>query len=194
MESESSKTRILLAARALFDQEGEAGLSMRRIASAVGMTPMAIYKHYADKDALLNALMLDGFAAWEARVGQIGESDPKKWIERLGVAFLDFALTEPARYEAAFLLRASQARQYPNDFADGRSPVIRQACERIERIRPREAEAPSATDIVLALAALCQGLVSIYRAGRFVSETEFRSAYCRAVNHCIASYFPESPT
>jgi AcrR family transcriptional regulator len=27
---------------------------MRRIATVVGMTPMAIYKHYADVDALLN--------------------------------------------------------------------------------------------------------------------------------------------
>ena len=32
---------------------------------------MAIYKHYPDKDALLNALMLDGFTAWEARVDAI---------------------------------------------------------------------------------------------------------------------------
>lgn len=64
METESTKTRLFQAARVIFDDEGEAGLSMRRIASAVGITPMAIYKHYADKDALLNALMLDGFVVW----------------------------------------------------------------------------------------------------------------------------------
>jgi AcrR family transcriptional regulator len=192
MECESTKDRVFRAARALFDQEGEAGLSMRRIAGAVGMTPMAIYKHYADKDALLNALMLDGFAAWEARVGQITEDDPTIWLQQLGNAFLDFALMEPRRYEAAFLLSASQARQYPNDFDDGRSPVVRQARERVERMRRRNADAPTATDIVLALAALCQGLVSIYRAGRFASEAQFRSAYSRAVTHCIASYSSES--
>lgn len=194
MENESTKTRLFQAARVLFDKEGEAGLSMRRIASAVGMTPMAIYKHYADKDALLNALMLDGFVAWEARVARITEPDPAAWLRQLGTAFLDFALTEPRRYEAAFLLRASQARQYPNDFAAGRSPVISQAQERAERMRKPGADAPPAADIVLALAALCQGLVELYRAGRFVSEDEFRQAYRRAVDHCITSYSSESFT
>lgn len=167
-------------------------MSMRRIATAVGVTPMAIYKHYADKDALLNALMLDGFVAWEAHVARIKEDDPLAWLRKLGDAFLNFALKEPRRYEAAFLVKASQARKYPNDFADGRSPVARLTQERIERVRRRGADAPSATDIVLALAALCQGLVSLYRAGRFASEAKFRAAYRRAVDHCIGSYTSES--
>lgn len=192
MTSESTKTRLFQAARALFDEEGEAGLSMRRIAAAVGMTPMAIYKHYADKDALVNALMLDGFVAWEARVARIEETDPAAWLRALAVAFLDFALTEPRRYEAAFLLRASQARRYPDDFAAGRSPVVRLAREHAERMRGHGRHAPSAADIVLALSALGQGLVDMYRAGRFVSEDEFRAAYLRAVDHCIQSYQPEN--
>lgn len=191
MNTESTKTRLFQAARALFDEEGEAGLSMRRIAAAVGITPMAIYKHYADKDALLNALMLDGFVAWEARVARIAEHDPTAWLRALGAAFLDFALTEPRRYEAAFLLRASQARQYPHDFAEGRSPVVRLAREHAQRMRAPDPRGPSAGDIVLALSALCQGLVGMYRAGRFVSEDEFRAAYVRAVDHCILSYSPE---
>jgi AcrR family transcriptional regulator len=190
--ADSSKTRIFSTARDLFDQAGEAGLSMRRIATVVGVTPMAIYKHYADKDALLNALMLDGFVAWEARVARIKEDDPLAWLRKLGAAFLDFALKEPRRYEAAFLLNASQARKYPNDFANGRSPVARLTQERIERVRRRGADAPSATDIVLALAALCQGLVSLYRAGRFASEAKFRAAFRRAIRHCITSYTLES--
>lgn len=165
---------------------------MRRIATAVGMTPMAIYKHYPNRDALLNALMLDGFAAWEARVARIKEDDPLAWLQKLGEAFLNFALKEPRRYEAAFLLKASQARRYPEDFDAGRSPVAHLAQERIERVRRRGADAPSATDIVLALGALCQGLVSMYHAGRFESEAKFRAAYRRAIDHCIASYTSES--
>lgn len=166
---------------------------MRRIASVVGVTPMAIYKHYADKDALLNALMLDSFAVWETRVAQIAEEDPLAWLRQLGEQFVDFALNEPRHYEAAFLLKASQARQYPGDFAEGRSPAARMAQERIERVLRHGEGAASATDVVLALGALCQGLVSLYRAGRFTSEADFRTAYRRAINHCIASYTAESP-
>ena len=166
---------------------------MRRIASAVGVTPMAIYKHYADKDALLNALMLDSFAGWETRVAHISEDDPVAWLRQLGESFLDFALNEPRRYEAAFLLKASHARQYPNDFAEGKSPAARLAQERIERVLPNGKGTASATDVILALGALCQGLVSIYRAGRFTSEADFRTAYRRAVDHCIVSYTSGSP-
>src|SRR5882762_4761232 len=119
--SRPTQTRIFAAARQLFDQGGVEAVSMRRIAEKVGITPMAIYKHYPDKDALLNALMLDGFAVWEARVEKIRGPEPLVWLQAVSEAFLDFALSEPRRYEAAFLLKASAARRYPGDFAAGRS-------------------------------------------------------------------------
>jgi hypothetical protein len=135
--------------------------------------------------------MLDGFAAWEARVATIAEPDPVRWLGRLTEAFLDFALEQPRRYEAAFLLRASAARQYPQDFAEGRSPVMRQAHARIEAARAAgRLGTESAVDFGLAMSALCQGLVSMYRAGRLASEAEFRAAYRRAVRHCLFSSVP----
>jgi AcrR family transcriptional regulator len=189
MQSEPTRNRILDAARDLFDAEGEEGLSMRRIAGAVGITPMAIYRHYADKEALKNALMLDGMAAWETRVKAIMTRAPLEWLEQLGVAFLEFALTEPRRYEAAFLLKASAARQYPGDFAAGRSPVIRMMHDRIEQARALgQVGTASTVAIGLAISALLQGLVSMYRAGRFASEAEFRMAYRQALRHCIQSF------
>jgi hypothetical protein len=64
-----------------------------------------------------------------------------------------------------------------------------QAHQRIEEARSRNRIGDaSTTDIGLVLSALCQGLVSMYRAGRFASEEDFRTAYRRAVRHCIVSY------
>ena len=164
---------------------------MRRVAVALGITPMAIYKHYEDKDALLNALMRDGFASWEARVKRIDNPDPAAWLRELGEAFLDFALDEPRRYEAAFLLKASEARQYPGDFAAGRSPAMLEVHRRIEQLS-RDADSElRAVDVGLAIAALAQGLVSMYRAGRFASEELFRASYRRALDHCLTSYIRE---
>lgn len=185
----TTKDRILDAARTLFDRDGMAGMSMRRIAEAVGVTPMAIYRHYADKDALMDALMLDGFSVWEARAAAVEAPDPLVWLERFFDAFLDFALTEPRRYEAAFLLPAARARRYPDDFAAGRSPAINLAYARIEAGKAAGLiGGEPATAIALTLAALAQGLVSMHRAGRFVSEAEFRAAYRTAMNHCIQSF------
>jgi AcrR family transcriptional regulator len=192
--TQSTRARIFAAARELFDHSGTEGVSMRRIAEKVGITPMAIYKHYPDKDALLNALMLDGFAVWEARVEALEAPQPLLWLEQMGQAFVDFALNEPRRYEAAFLLKASAARKYPHDFAQGRSPVISKAIARIE-----EAQAlgqigdTSAIDIAISFAALVQGLVDMHRAGRFAGEMEFRDAYRKALSHCIQSFMEKKP-
>ncbi len=164
---------------------------MRRIADKVGITPMAIYRHYADKDALLNALMWDGFAAWEARVEKIQTTEPLAWLQAMGEAFLEFALSEPRRYEAAFLLKAKSARRYPDDFLAGRSPVVSKMLARLGEARAQGqiGDVP-AIDIAISCAALSQGLVSLYRAGRFTGETEFRDAYTRALGHCRRSFLP----
>jgi AcrR family transcriptional regulator len=187
--TQPTQTRIFAAARQLFDQDGVEGVSMRRVAEKVGITPMAIYKHYPDKDALLNALMLDGFAAWEARVEKLDAAEPLAWLGQVNEAYLDFALDEPRRYEAAFLLKASAARRYPGDFLAGRSPVISRMMARIEQAKAQGLIGDTPTiDIAISLAALPQGLVDIYRAGRFTSEAEFRAVFRRALSHCLQSF------
>jgi AcrR family transcriptional regulator len=153
---------------------------------------MAIYKHYPDKEALLNALMQDGMAAWEARVAALPAREPLAWLWAVGEAFLDFALGEPRRYEAAFLLKASAARKYPQDFAQGRSPVIARTMALIEEAQEKgEIGNVPALDIAITFAALVQGLVDMYRAGRFTSEADFRAVYGRALGHCVRSFMPE---
>lgn len=184
-----TRDRIFAAAKALFDREGLAGLSIRKIAKAVGLTPMAIYRHYADKDAIIDALMQDGFSVWEERVWAIAAKEPLVWLEQLMEVFLDFALSEPRRYEAAFLLPARQARRYPQDFRAGRSPAANMIYARIEDAAAQGTVfAAPASQIVLTLTALGQGLVSMFRAGRFADETEFRAAYHAAISHCLTSF------
>ena len=57
----STSERIAKAARLLLDKEGVEGVTMRRVAKAVGITPMALYRHYPDRAGLLNALADEGF-------------------------------------------------------------------------------------------------------------------------------------
>jgi AcrR family transcriptional regulator len=48
---------VLEAAVALADQGGADSLSMRRLAQELGVVPMALYKHVANKDALLDGMI-----------------------------------------------------------------------------------------------------------------------------------------
>jgi AcrR family transcriptional regulator len=188
-----SRDRILVAAKTVLDREGLPGLTIRKVAHHARLSPMALYRHFADKDALLNTLMEDGLAAWEERARSIRATDPIQWLEALGEAFLNFALKEPHRFDAAFFLPAPKARQYPDDFVAGRSPVVAMALVRIDRAKSdgQMGEAPR-LDVALAFSALVQGLVSMYRANRFSGEKEFKALYRTQIRQCVEGFAPKT--
>ncbi len=184
--------RILAAAWKLFAAGGIDAVSLRRVAAKVDVTPMAIYRHFADKDALIDAL-----DRWSDRLGAIEAEDPLVWLTAAGDEFLEFALDEPRRFEAAFLVRASSARRFPDDFAAGRSPAGRQFLPRLEELRQRGRIAPGAEPLeaVITFWALAQGLVTLYRAARFAGGvSEFRTLYRRSMRRCLASFVVAPPT
>ena len=52
-----SRTRVLEAAIANADQGGFEALSMRRLADQLGVAPMALYRHVANKDDLIDGMV-----------------------------------------------------------------------------------------------------------------------------------------
>jgi len=52
-----TREQILTAAVAIIDAEGVEALTMRRLGQALDRDPMAIYRHAADKDALLDGVV-----------------------------------------------------------------------------------------------------------------------------------------
>ncbi|MEE4543819.1 TetR/AcrR family transcriptional regulator [Streptomyces sp. V4-01] len=77
------REEILDAALAIADERGLGAVSMRAVAQAVGVTPMALYPHVKDKagllDAMLGRLLAGVYAAAPAMAGDTG------WRERLRV-------------------------------------------------------------------------------------------------------------
>jgi AcrR family transcriptional regulator len=186
-----TRDRILRSARTLFEDGGLDGLSLRKVAADVDITPMAIYRHFADKEALVEALVLDALDRWAERVGAIQIDEPLAWLEAVGDEFLAFALEEPRRFEVAFLVRSTRARRYPDDFDKGRSPAGRLWMARLKELRSLGRLAPDVEPVEagFTLWALAQGLVTLYRAGRFTGgPDEFTTFYRRAVQCCLASF------
>jgi AcrR family transcriptional regulator len=52
-----SREVVLAAALRLADEQGLAAVTMHAVARGLGVTPMALYRHVADKDALLDGLV-----------------------------------------------------------------------------------------------------------------------------------------
>jgi AcrR family transcriptional regulator len=72
-----NRERVLGVAVGLADREGIDGLSMRRLAAELGVVPMALYKHVANKDELLDGMIdvvvgeidpPDGGADWKTAI------------------------------------------------------------------------------------------------------------------------------
>jgi AcrR family transcriptional regulator len=65
-----STPRVLQAAIALADQTGLRAFSMRGLAQELGVVPMALYKHVANKDELLDAIVDIVFSEIDAPSGE----------------------------------------------------------------------------------------------------------------------------
>lgn len=95
------RTRILDAARDRFLENGLDGLSMRGIASNVGVSSMTLYLYYDSRDDIVRHIVAEGFGLLNSALDQevrIGHASDR--LERLGRAYLEFAV-ENSRYYAA---------------------------------------------------------------------------------------------
>jgi AcrR family transcriptional regulator len=177
---------IVAAAWRRFEEGGEAELSLRRVAADVGLTPMAIYRHFASRQALLDTLVLEAVGEWRRCVAAVPPAAPDEWLRAIADAYLEFALRQPRKFEAAFLVRSPVALRYPADFLAGDSPALRLQLALVE-----EATASLGGDggtALVTLIALAQGLVGLYRSGRLAEdEGRFRELYGRVMDRCIAS-------
>ncbi|MCB0911770.1 MAG: TetR/AcrR family transcriptional regulator C-terminal domain-containing protein [Propionibacteriaceae bacterium] len=89
-----NRERVLLAAVALADAEGVDAVSMRRLAAELGVVPMALYKHVAGKDELLDGMVDVVLAGVAGELAERGGDDAGARREdgirtRSGVAWRD---------------------------------------------------------------------------------------------------------
>lgn len=75
----TTRESILMAALRLFSRNGYEGTSMRDIAGEVGISQGAIYKHFAGKDALLEAICtcMEDADARHAETAGVPAEDPR---------------------------------------------------------------------------------------------------------------------
>jgi AcrR family transcriptional regulator len=100
----STRDRILETALDRFLTYGHDQVSIRQIAGDVGVTPMAIYRHFENKEQLQLALLQAGheiFATYLERHRE-GHSAPER-LMLLADGFFDFALEKSPYFELIFL-------------------------------------------------------------------------------------------
>lgn len=183
MTANDTAQTIIDSARRLLDEGGDKAVSMRKVAEQVGITAMAIYRHYPDHAALLNAVADQGFAELVQRIKALdlsGEAEERLRI--ISEAYLDFGLDNPRLFELMFLSRRPAARQFPKDFREGRSPTANLFAEVVRfGMESGAFREDDAWEITFEMGGFLQGLIMLHLGGRLdVSPAEFRAFYRRS--------------
>lgn len=95
---------LLEQALATIRAEGVQALTLREVGRRLGVSRTALYRHFAHKGALLEAVATDGFrrfrASLQAAWDQAGGGIPG--LEAMGVAYVRFAVENPSHYRVMF--------------------------------------------------------------------------------------------
>ncbi|MBV7260395.1 TetR/AcrR family transcriptional regulator [Erythrobacter crassostreae] len=99
------RSAILHEARSVLEAEGESAMTMRLIAERVGVSAMAAYKHFANRDAILQALAIEGFnklAKVTSRARARHKLMADKQLTAIGVAYIMHGIGHPGVYRVMF--------------------------------------------------------------------------------------------
>lgn len=171
----STRSRIVRHAQELLEEVGIHGFSLREVARRVGVTPMAVYRHFADKEALVEELLEHGFGRLNDYLqGALEAKEPADRLRDTFYCYLRFATEAPNTYSLVF-----EHRLRPADRV-GRAtvPAFRFVVDRVQEsmdfgvLQPGDAEA-----VALDLWALTHGLVTLRRAGKLELEPAQFDAY-----------------
>jgi AcrR family transcriptional regulator len=154
------REQITRLARDVAEREGWAAITMRRLSSDLGVTQPVLYTAFAGRQALIDAVALDGFTALTAAL----EVVPATPLARMS-AYLDFAATHPHLYEAMFSM--------PSDLGFGQDThqPLTQAFAAIREAFPPHDEDTDTGDVRAEVAwAALHGLATLHASGRLPHE------------------------
>jgi AcrR family transcriptional regulator len=185
---QTTAEHIAQAALEILEAEGPDAVSMRRVASTVGITPMAIYHHFPSREALLNHItdrefskLLEYILAHPMR----GNSEARlTWVME---GYVDYALDRPRVFDYVFSRPRAGARRFPKDFRARRSPTLNPVADTVAAAMEQGyLKKDDVWEIAFALWAHVHGYVMLYRAGRIgLSEKEFRELIHRSLRRCV---------
>jgi AcrR family transcriptional regulator len=180
--------KILNVAADLLEQHGAGGVTMRRMAQALGVTPMALYHYFPSRDALLHKVT----AAEFDKLNEFAEARGHRGSFRTQIihimdGYLDYAFARPRVFDYVFAQPREDARRFPDDFRARRSPTLNPIADIVENAMARgDLKQDDIWEIAMQLWAHVHGYLTLYRAGRFnLNETEFRKLVHRSLRRVL---------
>jgi len=169
------RDQILKCACDLYLSDGIEGFSMRKLAKCVGCTAPALYRHYENKEEVIQEVGAEAYRQFSQYLYRALEGlTPVERFILAGRSYFDFAMEQPALYEIIYL---------PTDFLGTQTvdpSVADQACTIGQFWTDRVREMMDAGylregdpyQVSTTLWAHAHGLISIYHKGLLPVKTE----------------------
>ncbi|MEJ2630838.1 MAG: TetR/AcrR family transcriptional regulator [Acidihalobacter sp.] len=167
------RNRLIGEAIAILEHEGLEALTLRGVARAAGVSHMAPYRHFTDKEALLAAVAETGFRELSADMGGAASktATAKERMRAIGMAYLRFARRRPGLYRLMFGPVQPDETRFPKLAEASRATFAHCAEAVAERTASTEqANAGAQEALPLAAWALVHGLSSLLIDGHFGTQ------------------------
>jgi AcrR family transcriptional regulator len=105
MRQPLTREAISQAARDLLVAEGLHAVSLRRVASSLGVTAPALYAHVVDKRDLLQGIAEREIDTLLDRFNRVSTNDPIERLQQMAIAYVEYGLQNPDMFRAMFLFR-----------------------------------------------------------------------------------------
>ena len=121
----TSRTELVSIARGLIEAGGVDALTVSAVAAGAGIKGPSIYKHFADRSALLKAVEIDILHELEARLksGTKGRT-PLLRLKSMARAYRGFARERPRHYEAIYSRNAFNDPEITEAFRQAARPLF----------------------------------------------------------------------
>lgn len=153
--------RAALVAAALKEiaKRGPEGFSLREVARRAGVSAPAVYRHFADKEALLGAVAVDCSERFNAaiQIAMAETEDPLEQFRAVGIAYVRFAVEHPEHFRAMSV--PNLFANMPAEYAERQNAQHAEQHAAIKRAQDAGAIAKiPVEDIILAATSLVHGI------------------------------------
>jgi AcrR family transcriptional regulator len=191
VDGDQTRARLLSEARDLYLEAGLDAFSLREVARRCKVSAPAVYRHYANKEALLREVCAEGFRIFSSYLLRaLTAKTARARMEASAEQYLRFALENPRDYRFIFMgdtMRLAPAGQE-------HEPTFQFLVDRVrECIGARVLKKGDPDKLAMLIWSQVHGLASLRLSGHFArigSDAEFARFYRNATDQLLAGLGP----
>jgi AcrR family transcriptional regulator len=154
---------IVTKSRRIAEAEGWDAVTTRRLSAEIEYSQPVLYKHFSNMEAIAHSVAVEGFRELAESLSNArrGAAEPEDALRRIAHAYIDFAIANPAVYDAMFT-RATTLHFAASDTP----PELSAGFAELRAVVAAVADTADADTATETLWAALHGLATLGRSGR----------------------------